>query len=382
MAIETRQRISIEERLKTVTEVAAEHAAQVDKKAEFPEAAVAALRKSGLLGLTLPEAVGGLGAGPVEFSEVVAAISAACGSTGMIYLMHVSTSMLVAAAPPPGMPDVLRRLADGTNLATLAFSERGSRSHFWAPVSEEVAWQNGVRIKAQKSWVTSAGHADVIAISTLSATGKGPTDSNLYLIPGKTEGLTIAGPWEGMGLRGNASSPMTLDLNVETGRRLGKDGEGFRLMMEVVLPWFNLGNAGVSIGLADGALQAAVRHCSGSRFEHTGESLAQLPTIRARLARMRISLDGQKAYLRQAAESIAAAGDTTMLQVLGVKASANDAALTITEDAMRVCGGAAFSQHLAIDRFFRDARAGSVMAPTADVLYDFYGKAITGQPLF
>jgi alkylation response protein AidB-like acyl-CoA dehydrogenase len=68
--------------------------------------------------------------------------------------------------------------------------------------------------------------------------------------------------------------------------------------------------------------------------------------------------------------------------VLGVKAAANDAALRITDTAMRVCGGAAFSKHLQIDRFFRDARAGSVMAPTADVLYDFYGKAITGQPVF
>jgi alkylation response protein AidB-like acyl-CoA dehydrogenase len=382
MAIETRHRASIGTRVQAVTDVAGRHAAQVDREAAFPEAAVAALRESGLLGLTLPEDVGGLGGGPVEFSEVAAAISAACGSTGMIYLMHVSTSMCVAAAPPPGMPDVLHHLADGTALATLAFSERGSRSHFWAPVSKEVPSNGGVHLRASKSWVTSAGHADLIAVSTLSATGSGPTDSNLYLIPGQTPGLTIAGPWEGMGLRGNASSPMTLDLDVESGRRLGKDGEGFRLMMEAVLPWFNLGNASVSLGLADAALQAALRHCSGSRFEHTGESLAQLPTIRARLARMRIGLDVQKAYLRQAAESMVAPSDATILNVLGVKASANDAALTITDDAMRVCGGAAFSQHLAIDRFFRDARAGHVMAPTADVLYDFYGKAITGQPLF
>jgi hypothetical protein len=70
------------------------------------------------------------------------------------------------------------------------------------------------------------------------------------------------------------------------------------------------------------------------------------------------------------------------LHVLGVKAAANDAALRITDAAMRVCGGAAFSDRLHLDRFFRDARAGHVMAPTADVLYDFYGKAITGQPLF
>ena len=49
---------------------------------------------------------------------------------------------------------------------------------------------------------------------------------------------------------------------------------------------------------------------------------------------------------------------------------------------MRVCGGAAFSEHLQIDRYFRDARAGHVMAPTSDVLYEFYGRAITGRPLF
>jgi alkylation response protein AidB-like acyl-CoA dehydrogenase len=129
-------------------------------------------------------------------------------------------------------------------------------------------------------------------------------------------------------------------------------------------------------------VNGAIKHAAGTRFEHTGDALANLPTIRARLARMQIELDVHAAYLRQVADSVAAPSDGTMLQVLGVKAAANDAALEITDGAMRVCGGAAFSQQLAIDRFFRDARAGHVMAPTADVLYDFYGKAITGQPLF
>jgi alkylation response protein AidB-like acyl-CoA dehydrogenase len=97
---------------------------------------------------------------------------------------------------------------------------------------------------------------------------------------------------------------------------------------------------------------------------------------------MGITLDAQKAYLKSVADSVEHPGEDTLTKVLGVKASANDAALTITESAMRVCGGAAFSKHLPIERAFRDARAGSVMAPTADVLYDFYGKAVTGLPLF
>jgi alkylation response protein AidB-like acyl-CoA dehydrogenase len=124
------------------------------------------------------------------------------------------------------------------------------------------------------------------------------------------------------------------------------------------------------------------RHARGSRLEHVGETLAELPTIRAQLARASISLRSAQAYLREAAASVAAPDDGTPLYVLSVKAAANDTALAVTDTAMRVCGGAAFSQHLGIERYFRDARAGHVMAPTADVLYDFYGKAITGLPVF
>ena len=71
-----------------------------------------------------------------------------------------------------------------------------------------------------------------------------------------------------------------------------------------------------------------------------------------------------------------------MLFVLGSKATAAEMALTVTDEAMRACGGAAFSRDFAIERNFRDARAASIMAPTTDVLYDFIGKAVAGLPLF
>ena len=60
----------------------------------------------------------------------------------------------------------------------------------------------------------------------------------------------------------------------------------------------------------------------------------------------------------------------------------DDVAISVTSDAMHVCGGAAFSKHVGVERFFRDARAGSVMAPTIDVLREFIGKALLGIPLF
>jgi alkylation response protein AidB-like acyl-CoA dehydrogenase len=367
--------------LADVVKVARDNAQRVDAEAVFPAQAVAELRAGGLLGLVLPEDVGGFGVGPVEFVDVVTEIAAACGSTAMIYLMHAAAAATVAAAPPAGLPGLLGDLASGRALGTLAFSERGSRSHFWAAVSKAAVAGDRVRPRAQKSFVTSAGYADVYVVSTRSPGGPAG-EVDLYAVPAGAAGLTAQGVWRGMGLRGNASAPMTVDVSVPAGYRLGEPGAGFGLMMQTVLPWFNLGNAAVSVGLATAATDAATRHVAQTTLEHLGQSLRDLPTIRAATARMGITLATQRAYLRQAAASVAASNDATMLHVLGVKAAANDAALEITEAAMRVCGGAAFSSTLPIERSFRDARAGSVMAPTADVLYDFYGKAVTGLPLF
>ncbi len=371
--------MDLRDRLEPVLADARESARQVDADGSFPAASVSALRKSGLLGLTLPEEVGGLGAGPHELVAAVSSLAGACGSTAMIYLMHVSSAMAVAAAPPPGLPDLLPGLASGDMLASLAFSEAGSRSHFWAPVSKSRRNGAGVLVTANKSWVTSAGQADLYVVSTLNADDDAV---DIFAVPAGTPGVAVSGDWRGMGLRGNASNPMAFDVEVPESYRIGAAGGGFELMLQTVMPWFNLGNAAVSVGLSQAAVDAAVRHTSAAQLEHLSQSLSALPTIRAQLAKMSIDLSCTRSYVDQSAGRLAQPADDTVLHVLSVKAAANDAALRITDAAMRVCGGAAFSQHLQIDRFFRDARAGSVMAPTADVLYDFYGKAITGQPLF
>jgi len=371
--------MELTDRLDPVLAIARETAHDVDTQGRFPTETVDALRASGLLGLTVPTQAGGLGAGPHEFARTIGQLASACGSTSMIYLMHVSAAMTVAAHPPAGQPDLLSRLASGVALGSLAFSEAGSRSHFWAPVS--MSSRNGadVRLDAPKSWVTSAGRADVYVVSTRNAEAD---TIDLFAIPAETSGIEVTGDWRGMGLRGNASNPMTFTCEVPADYRVGPAGGGFDVMMSTVLPWFNLGNASVSVGLSEGAVAAAIKHTSGSRLEHLDTSLADLPTIRAQLAKMSLDLATTRAYVDATAGRLVEPAEDTMLHVLGVKAAANDAALRVTDAAMRVCGGAAFSAHLQVDRYFRDARAGSVMAPTADVLYDFYGKAITGRPLF
>jgi alkylation response protein AidB-like acyl-CoA dehydrogenase len=367
--------------------VLAPSAGQNDKAGRFSTEAIESLGESGLLGLLLPMKFGGSGLGPRTFAVVTATLAEADASVAMVYVMHILGTVAISAARPGAaraLTPILQEIGAGRHLSTLAFSEAGSRSHFWAPISRARRNGDGVRISAKKSWVTSAGHAQSYVVSALAPEGAGPTDSNLYLLAADTGGLSVAGPWDGLGLRANASAPVALeDCQVPSDFQLTDDGAGFPAMLNVVLPLFSLGSAAVALGLCRAAVAGTASHLKSAKFEHLGQSLGEsLPTLRAQLAAMQIDTDGLSARIDDFIEHLENPRETTMLRVLEGKAAAGDVAISVTSAAMRVCGGAAFSKHLSIERLFRDAHAGAVMAPTGDVLREFIGKSLLGMPLF
>jgi len=369
------------------TRVLVPSAGQNDKAGRFSTEAVESLGELGMLGLLLPVDLGGSGLGPRAFAQVTATLAEADASVAMVYVMHICGTASISTARPSAaraLAPILKEIGAGRHLSTLAFSEAGSRSHFWAPISRAQRNGNGARISAKKSWVTSAGHAQSYVVSTLAPEGAGPTDSTLYLLAAGTRGLSVAGPWDGLGLRANASAPIALDdCEVSSDFQLTEDGAGFAAMLNVVLPLFNLGSASVALGLCRAAVAGTASHLKSARFEHLGKSLGEsLPTLRAQLATMQIETDGLSARVDDLVEHLEKPSEMTMLRVLETKAAAGDAAISVTSAAMRACGGAAFSKHLGIERLFRDAHAGAVMAPTGDVLREFIGKSLLGMPLF
>ena len=104
--------------------------------------------------------------------------------------------------------------------------------------------------------------------------------------------------------------------------------------------------------------------------------------MRAQLGAMQIDTDGLAARLDDLADHLERPRDTTLLRVLEAKAAAGEIAIGVTSSAMRVCGGAAFSKHTNVERLFRDAHAGAVMAPTGDVLRELVARSMLGMPLF
>jgi isovaleryl-CoA dehydrogenase len=166
-----------------------------------------------------------------------------------------------------------------------------------------------------------------------------PTDAaagaTLWLVPADAPGLSVVAPFGGLGLRGNASSPVLAeDVDVPLTARLGADGAGRDIALGVALPTFQILNASGSLGMMDAAIDKAIAHATSARLEHLDQTLADEPVTRQHLA------------------------------------------------SMRVGGGAAFRRDVGIERHFRDARAAAVMAPTQDALQEFIGRAVCGMALF
>ena len=170
-----------------------------DRRGRFSPEAIEALSAAGLLGMMLSSDLGGGALGPRALADVVAALAEADASVAMVFLMHTVAALTIAAAPrTAALEKVLGDIVGGRHLSTLAFSEAGSRSHFWAPVSTATAEGAQVRMEARKSWVTSAGEADLYVWSCKPLAAQGA--STLWLIPADTPGLTILGTFDGLGL--------------------------------------------------------------------------------------------------------------------------------------------------------------------------------------
>ncbi|QFG20682.1 acyl-CoA dehydrogenase family protein [Actinomadura sp. WMMB 499] len=354
--------------------VVAPNAARVDETGAFPREGVTALAGAGLLGPP-----GGPGAGGLaDAARVVERLAGACGSTAMVVLMHYAAAAVLEAHGPD---DVRRAVAAGEHLLTLAFSESGSRSHFWAPVGTATPDGPEVRLDARKSFVTSAGEADGYVWSSRPLAAPGPM--TLWYVPSGAPGLTVDGPFDGLGLRGNASSPVTADgVRVPAGAMLGADGAGLDIALAAGLPAFLVLSAAFSLGVMESLMDAAGDRMTRTRFEHLDRTPADDPGARAAYARLLVRVAETRAFLRDTLTALDTGREEATLRVLQVKAVAGEAAAEVADGVLRLCGGSAFVRGTGVERRFRDALASRVMAPTTEALHDFVARAGLGLPLF
>ena len=370
----------------TTSSIAARLAAtagQTDANRSFPSENIKLLGEKGLMGMLLPEQLGGLNASALAFARSVQIIGGSCASTGMVFVMHCCAVETIFRHQP-GLEKLLKQAAAGKHLSTLACSERGSGANFYASSSTSGKSERGIELNGAKSFVTSGAVADSYVVSLRALGSESSINTTLYLLERDTPGMEFCGTWDGLGLRGNSSIVMNLKdcLVAEPAlNQVGAQGQGFEIEMSTILPRFLLGTAAVYNGIAEAAMLAAIEHVKTRELTHTGEKLNALPVMRNKIARMKVAVAASRALMCSAAALWDESGAADLVALLEVKQMACRTAVDVATLALETCGGIAYSGALPIERHLRDAQAGVVMAPTSDMLLDLIGGAALDMPL-
>lgn len=360
-------------------------AAQVDAQCLWPAHSMKALAEAGLMGLQAPASVGGHGQGLLALAAMTELIARACPSSALCFGMHcVGTAVIAAKATQHHSECYLRPIAEGRHITTLSLSETGSGTHFYLPATRLAEQGDWFIVNGEKQFVTNGSHADsyVMSVAASAAQEAGAGDFSCLVVDADTPGLQWQPAWAGFGMRGNSSRGVRVDqARVPRRNLLGEHGDQLWYVFEVIAPFFLMAMAGTYLGIAAAAVEATGLHLRTRRYGHSGEALADIDTLQARYAAMWMTVEKTRGLVREAAVRGDGGHPEALPYILACKADAADAAVQVTNEAMTLCGGAAYRENSRISQMLRDARASHVMAPTTDLLKLWLGRALLGAPL-
>jgi alkylation response protein AidB-like acyl-CoA dehydrogenase len=357
----------------------AQRAAKYDVDGTFPTEDFDDLRARGMLGLMVPERLGGLGASFADYAEVAMVLGAGNGATALVFNMHASVTGALALtdddlARTLGVPEsffaardeLLSAAAAGRHFA-VAMSERGAGSRLSQLVTSYEPVAGGWHVTGTKSFCSGAGHADAYVV----AARRGDAVSQFVVPAGP--GVTVTPTWDALGMRATVSDDLVLDVVVPPEALVGQV-EGMAVLLATVMPqWLVASYAAVYVGVAQAAVTAAAEYVEQ-------RDLVRLPMVRHRLGHA----DARVAAARQVVRAMAAAvteapGEPdTNRWVWRAKLLAGETAMDVAASMLEACGAAATRRGTALERIYRDARCGSLQPATSDVCADWLGLATLG----
>lgn len=356
-------------------------AAEYDRLARYPQESLDALRSAGLWALRTPREHGGLGADLVTVCLVVEEIAKKCPSTAMCYKMHLEATELLNQIPTPYQVErFVKPLARGEVFATIAGGETtGATGADWRPVAMDVSTcpsvDGGFQIdQVRKSYVTSAGHATHYLFLTR-LEGRPTQGMPDFLVVERDKiAWEVVGEWNGLGMRGNSSSPMIFNGVVPAEHRLGIGREKEPVIAKYMMPLLILTYAAAYLGIASGAYELACQE--GLKRFPSGARRLDAPINQRRFAEMSAQIEAARALLHSAAAMADAGTAPSIVPYIQAKVLCSEAAVRVTQDVMTTFGGTAFASRLPFERYFRDARAGMVMGMANDQAYELLASIL------
>jgi alkylation response protein AidB-like acyl-CoA dehydrogenase len=306
-------------------------------------------------------------------SIIVEELSKKCPSTAMCYKMHLEAAEIICRIPTPYQVErFVEPMSRGEVFTTIAGGESQGEGDNWSATQSAShvdrvpgGYQiNGVR----KSYVTSAGQATHYQFACRIGADTPQSQRSSLFVERDNIDWEIVEPWNGLGMRGNNSSPMRFTGFVPEENRLGSEHTVQQETGAFNRPVVALTYAAAYLGIASGAYELGLEEVS-RRFP-SGSRRLDRPVNQRRIAEMGTQIEAARALLHAASSAFDQDRAPSALPYSQAKVACSEAAVRATQDLMTIFGGTAFASRLPFERYFRDARAGLVMGMANDMAYE------------
>jgi alkylation response protein AidB-like acyl-CoA dehydrogenase len=359
-------------------------AAQYEREERFPREVFRLLGDAGLLGLPFGEDVGGGGQPYEVYLQVVEELAARWASVALGISVHTLACFPIDRFGSEAQRrDLLPDMVGGQLLGAYCLSEAHAGSDPAAMRASAKTSDDGWLASGEKAWVTHGGHADFYStfLRTPDDGGAGAGGrsrggiSTFHLTP-DLPGFSAARPEEKMGLTGSTTAAIRLDdVPVPADRLVGELGRGLSIAL-AALDSGRLGVSAVAVGLAQSALDVAVRY-AGER-EAFGRRIIDHQGVAFLLADMAAAVESARATYLVAARRKDAGKDYSR-QASIAKLVSTDAAMKVTTDAVQVLGGAGYTREFPVERYMREAKVMQIFEGTNQIQRMVIGKSLARE---
>ncbi len=344
----------------------APHAAAWDKDKTFPRETIARAGELGFCGLYTPAALGGMGLPRLDSAIVLEALASGCTSTTAFISIHnMATWMIAEFGNADRLAPLVAELAAGSLLASYCLTEPGAGSDAGSLITRAERDGDSYVINGAKTFISGAGETDVLVLMARTA-ATGNKGISTFVVPADADGISYGGNLEKLGWHSQPTREVRLDdVRVDAGRRLGDEGDGFRIAMRG-LDGGRINIAACSIGTADAALEAARSHMSERR--QFGRPLAEFQALQFKLADMATDLVASRQMVHLAATMLDAAHVDATTYCAMAKRFATDACFRICNDALQLHGGYGYMEEYPLERYVRDTRVHQILEGTNEIM--------------
>ncbi|MEE0698098.1 MAG: acyl-CoA dehydrogenase [Oscillospiraceae bacterium] len=341
-------------------------AKELDETERFPLETIAKMAEMGMMGLPVPEELGGSGIDQLGYILAVEELSKVCATTGIILSAHTSLCCwpIMTFGTPEQKEKYLKPLASGKKLGAFALTEPSAGTD--ASMQKSVAVLEGDHyvLNGNKVFITNAGAADVFIVFAMTNKELGTKGITAFILERDTPGFTMGKPENKMGLRASSTCELVFDnVIIPAENRLGDEGKGFKIAM-ATLDGGRIGVGAQAVGIAQGAIDETIKFTK-ERIQF-GRRISQFQNTQFTLADMQTRTDAARLLVWRAAEAEQQGLPYSHLAAMA-KLFASETASYVTNRAVQLCGGYGYTKDYPVERMMRDAKVTEIYEGTNEV---------------